>query len=182
MALPATQSATHKPVAPRPPAVAPEPLPLPRPRLSPEEQLEALRRVQDQAEHRVRLGTQLFKAAEAYTSQHRLLFDQIKSEHETLRGQMRDDIARSFRQYDQWIANMDEQLTNSLRQLEDRMAKLQDQWSQTQKRIDDMLRRSESLLDQSRDLLDLTLPEPGPDDSPKVNIIIPTQHTSQTRK
>lgn len=178
MALNVPQSTPAKPAR----TPAPEPLPLPKARLTPDEQLAALQRVQDQAEHRIRLGTQLFKAAEAYTSQHRQLFDQIKSEHETLREQMRDDIARSFRQYDQWIANMDEQLTNSLRQLEDRMAKLQDQWSHTQKRIDDMLRRSEALLDQSRDLLDLTLPEPGSDETPKVNVVIPSQQALLPRK
>jgi len=121
--------------------------------LAPAEQLEAIKRVQAQAEHRVKLGQQLFKAAEAHTSQHRALVDQIKQEQATFQDELHKDVARSLQTYDQWVGHLDETLTQSLHSIEDRISQLQANWAGTEERINTMLRRSEALLDQSRQLL-----------------------------
>lgn len=137
--------------------------PTPRQALSPDQQLEALRRVQAQAEQRVKLGQQLFKAAEARVSTHRAMIDEIKGEQAKLRDEVQRDVAQSLQSYDQWVGKLDERLTEAMRSLEARLDTLQNEWQATQAKIEHMLRRSEALLDQSRVLLGHEAPAVEPE-------------------
>ena len=95
------------------------PLPgLPEMSLTPQQQAEALRRIQNQTEQRVKLGVQLFKAAEARVSQHQALLDRIRAEQEQFRARFTQDMVKSFQTYDQWVGQIDETLTDALRELE----------------------------------------------------------------
>jgi hypothetical protein len=126
---------------------------VPKRPLDAQQQLEALRRTQAQAEQRVKLGVQLFKAAEARTAQHRDDVEQLRKEQDQLRQQLQQDIARSFQSYDQWIAKVDDTLTNSLKSIEDRIELLQSRWKETEQRIETMMDRSQTLLSQSADMM-----------------------------
>ena len=124
------------------------------PSLPPDEQREALARLRVQAEQRVKLGMQLFKAAEAHTSHQQQVVEQLRQDQRTMRDQMMEDVARSLHSYDRWIGKMDEQLTQSMQRLTERMNQLQSQWADAQQRIDAMMSRSETLLNESRSLLE----------------------------
>lgn len=129
---------------------------IPKGPITPVQQLEALRRVQVQAEQRVKLGVQLFKAAEAQTTQHRIMMEKLKTEQDKFREQMHQDLARSLQTYDQWVGQIDDNLTATLQKLENRIEQLQEQWSGSQDRIQTMIHRSEALLEQSMQLIQTT--------------------------
>jgi hypothetical protein len=126
---------------------------LPRQPLTPEQQMEALRKVQSQAEQRVKLGVQLFKAAEARVTLQRDLLTEAKSAQEQLREQINQDVAKTLQQYDQWIGRIDENFTKAMLKLQERMDALETEQSKAQDKITQMLRRAEALLDQSRYML-----------------------------
>lgn len=122
--------------------------------LSPTEQLEALRRVQAQAEKRVKLGTELFRAAETQTTRQQTMIQQIKSEQESLRSELQEEVARSLNAYDQWMVKIDESFTHAMQSFEQKIASLDSHWHRTQEKIESMLNRSQALLDQSSCLLE----------------------------
>ena len=131
------------------------PLPgIPRQPLTPEQQLEAVRRVQAQAEQRVKLGVQLFKAAEANTSSHRQLLDEVKAEQSRFRTEIQSDVSKSLESYDLAMEKMEDDLTGKLRVLEDKIAQLQNDWQKAQGKIAGMLKRSEAMLEQGRGLVE----------------------------
>lgn len=137
---------------------------LPRKPLSPENQLQALRLVQDQAEHRVNLGMQLFKAAESHTAHQQELIEEIKTHQEQMRHEMQNDIASSLQTYDQWMATFDENFTRKLQRLEEKLDEkvntLNGKWETTQKRIHEMVHRAEALLNLSRRMLKTAVQTP----------------------
>jgi len=136
---------------------SPDKLPgLPSKPLSTKQQLEALKRVQDQAEKRVKLGMRLYKAAEAHVTQRQSLIDEFKGEQARLKEELQEDITRSLHAYDQWVGKIDHDFTHAMRDLEGRIDDLQTQWGKSQRRIDQMVRRSEKLLDQSRIMVSAT--------------------------
>lgn len=137
----------------RPDATA-EPLPLPPAKLPPEEQLNALNRMNDQAEKRVKLGQQLFLAAEAQASEYKKLVDEFRGENNRLREELHTDLGKTIHSYDRWVGQMDSRFNQSLIDIEDRMSRLQQDWERAQDRIEAMLRRSEKLLDEGKRLLD----------------------------
>jgi len=131
------------------------PLPgLPRESLTPQQQLDALQRVQSQAEQRVKLGLQLLKAAEAHTLQHRSVLDQVKAEQEKMKAEMTRDIGATFTQYDEHLGELENDLSNSVQSLEAKIDTLQQKWAEAQQRIEGMLKRSEAMMDQTRTLLE----------------------------
>lgn len=123
---------------------------LPKKPLTPEQQLDALSRVQSQAENRVALGLKLFKAAENHTRSQQNMLDELKAQQQELRDQVNEDVARSLHTYDQWVGKMDENFTNSLQKLENKIEMLQENWMATQKRIETMLERSAELFSQAQ--------------------------------
>ncbi|MEE9212814.1 MAG: hypothetical protein V3U29_09190 [Phycisphaeraceae bacterium] len=134
---------------------------VPRGPLSPQQQLEALKRVQAQAEQRVKLGLQLFKAAEAHTMHQQNVLQQVRAEQGRLRGQLQHDVARSLQAYDQWVGQIDESFTKAIQALDEKVGKLQSDWRQTQRRIESTMRRSEALLDQARYLVESAAKDAG---------------------
>jgi hypothetical protein len=127
---------------------------LPRGPMSPQQQAEALRRVQSQAEQRVKLGMQLFKAAEAHVGQQRDLVQQIKADQQRLHGEIQADVARTLQQYDQWVGRIDENFTKAIRGLEERMQRIESEHGEARGRLESMVRRAEALLDQARAMLE----------------------------
>lgn len=143
--------------SPTTPAAKPAPIAIagaPRGPLTPAQQLEALRRVQAQAEQRVKLGVQLFKAAEARLGQHQDVLAEARAEGEKLREQIQTDVAKSLQQYDQWIGGLDEQFTRMIRELFERVEKLEGQVAKSQGSIETLIKRAEALLDQARYLIE----------------------------
>lgn len=151
---------------------------LPDTSADPKRQFEALKRVEDEANKRVQLGMQLYRAAESHTAHQQSLLDGFKEDQQRLKDELEQDVTRSLHAYDQWVGKIDEDFTNALKSLESRIDTLQDQWSASQQRIDDMMRRSEALLDQSRTLVRTAVKqippgaapvaEPAPSDPPPV--------------
>lgn len=121
--------------------------------LTPAQQMEALRRVQAQAEQRIKVGLQLFKAAETHATQQHSDIQQLKDEQSRLRKNLEEDVARSLQAYDQWVGRMDENFTKALRLLEDKMGAIERRFNETQVRMDRMVKRAETLLEQSTQLL-----------------------------
>jgi hypothetical protein len=131
---------------------------LPRGPLTPEQQLEALQRVQNQAEQRVKLGLQLFKAAEAHTLGYQKMIDTFKAEHETFRDELAQDVTRSLREFDQWIGTLDDTFTEAVLALETRLNNLEARLDAEQQKMESMLRRSEALLQQAQAMLEGSKP------------------------
>ncbi|MAE67497.1 MAG: hypothetical protein CMJ18_24825 [Phycisphaeraceae bacterium] len=129
---------------------------LPRTPLDPEQQILALRRVQEAAEKRVKLGMQLYRAAESQTARQHSLYDEFKMAQQQLKKEIQEDVARSLQSYDQWVGKLDDDFNHALKNLEQRIERLQAQWDQSQKRIGEMMQRSETMLDQSRMMVGTT--------------------------
>ncbi len=121
--------------------------------LTPEQQLQALKRVQSQAEQRVKLGMQLFKAAESRLSTQTDVLQQIKTLQSTLREQLNQDVAKTLQQYDQWIGQIDESFTTAIHKLEEKIDAVQQNLTTNEARMSKMLERAEAMLDQTRELL-----------------------------
>ena len=139
--------------------------------LSPEQQMQALKRVQAQAEQRVKLGMQLFKAAEARLSSQTDVLGQIKTLQSQLREQVNQDVAKSLHEYDQWIGQIDESFTTAIRKLEEKIDAVQANIVNSEARIQHMLQRAEALLDQNRDLVEKNSLKPT-DTQPKTSDFI----------
>ena len=134
-----------------------QPLPgLPDEPLTSEQHLDAIRCVQDRADQRVQLGTQLFKAAEAHTNHYKQLLGDIKTEQQSLREQVDSDVASSLKSYDKWIGDIDEGFGDAMGQLENKINRLQDDWQKTQARIELMMGRSQEMLSQSQSAISQT--------------------------
>ncbi len=144
--------------------------------LTPEQQLDALKRVQSQADQRVKLGMQLFKAAEARLSNQHDMVKQIKTLQKQLREQVNEDVARSLHAYDQWIGQIDESFTTAIRKLEEKIDAVQANMTKSETRIQGMLQRAEALLDQSRCLTDQSSHhKPVGEAKPQVQQVQPVQ-------
>lgn len=121
--------------------------------LNPQQQLEALRRVQVQAEKRVQLGQRLFRAAEASATQHHTAMAQLRQDQDLLRKQLQEDLSRTVQGYDQWIGRIDTDLAAAVTTMQQKIEQLQEQWSQAQVRLEAIAARSDALLMQATDLL-----------------------------
>lgn len=133
------------------------PLPgLPQTALTPEQQLESLRRIQNQAEQRVKLGTQLFKAAEARVCQHQALLETLRAEQAEFRTKFSQDMIKSLQTYDQWVGQIEETLTDTLQGLEAKLDKLTAEWTGRHQHVETIADRAEALLNQTQELLQST--------------------------
>jgi hypothetical protein len=122
--------------------------------LPPQEKLAALRRVQLQAEQRIRLGMQLFKAAEAHVTGQQGIVEDLRNSQAQLREDLQSDVARSFRSYDEWMGEFGGRITDRMEKMESRIEQLQHRWVEIEKRIHQMVKRAEALVEQSRHLLE----------------------------
>ena len=153
----------------RPASAAPSSTGVPKTQLTPEQKLEALRRVQSQAEERVKLGVKLFKAAEAHAASHREALDEVRAEQKKFHDDIRREVARTLQGYDQWMGQIDESYKGALMNIEqriddldERLERLQSKWERDEKRITQLLERSRSLLDESRQQHATPTPNPSP--------------------
>lgn len=127
---------------------------LPRTGLTPQQQLEALARVQNQAEQRVKLGLQLFKAAEAQTNSHREILEAITAEREKFRDELSQDVTRSLHAFDQWIGQMDDTFTQAFLTLGERVDAVEQKLTDSQRHLENMVNQTQKMLDQAMALLD----------------------------
>ncbi|MFI4861771.1 MAG: hypothetical protein ACIAXF_13955 [Phycisphaerales bacterium JB063] len=126
---------------------------VPRRPMSPEQQLEAVNKVQQQADHRIKLGQQLFKAAEARLSQHHDLLEQVRAEQAALRERVQDDVAQSLQSYDQWMGRIDEGFTKALERLGDRIDQTERDLAESRGEMQQMLAQVSAMMEQTQRLL-----------------------------
>ena len=126
---------------------------MPRRPLSVQQQAEALEKVQQQATQRVKLGQQLFEAADARLKQHQKVLDEINDQQKILREQVQDDVAKSLQSYDQWMGRIDESFTKSIRDLNQRLDQLEERVDGSQQEMQSMLAKAGALLQQTQTLL-----------------------------
>lgn len=127
---------------------------LPGKALTPQQQLEAIQRVEQQAQQRVKLGLQLFKAAEAHTASHRQILEQIQAEREKFRDELTQDVSKTLHAYDQWIGQMDESYTQAMLTLEQRINELDAKVNTSAAKLQAMLDQSQKLLAQAEAMLE----------------------------
>ncbi len=121
---------------------------------TPRDKIQSLQQVQDQAEQRIKLGTQLLKAAEAHTSQGQSAIDKVRREQNQLRDKLEQDVTQALSHYDEWIAGVEESLTQRMEKVERRLASVLEQWESSEQRMTRMIKRAEALFDQSRSMLE----------------------------
>jgi len=126
---------------------------MPRRPLTVDQQAAALQKVQQQATQRVKLGQQLFEAADARLKQHQKVLDEINDQQRILREQVQDDVAKSLQSYDQWMGRIDESFTKSIRDLNQRLDQLESRVDGSQDQMQQMLAKAGALLQQTQDLL-----------------------------
>ncbi len=126
---------------------------MPRRPLTVEQQAIALEKVQQQATQRVKLGQQLFEAADARLKQHQKVLDEINDQQTILREQVQDDVAKSLQSYDQWMGRIDESFTKSIRDMTQRLDQLEETVSGSRREMHDMLSKAGALLQQTQTLL-----------------------------
>ncbi len=133
---------------------APVTLPgLPRRALTVQERLEAVQRLQKQAQQRLQLGSRLFEAAKGQTDRQQQMLEDFKKEQATLREQMRSEMAQTFRQCDQHLHEGRQDTAGRLDDLTRRLDTLESGLRQQEERLAKGLRRAEAILEQSRYLM-----------------------------
>ncbi|MEM7682203.1 MAG: hypothetical protein AAF288_09635 [Planctomycetota bacterium] len=135
--------------------------------LSPEQQAEALRAAQARAEQRVKLGMQLFKAAESKLGQQTDLLASIKADQQKLRDDVQDDVARTLQTYDQWMGRIDESFTTAVSDLQQRLDSVEQDLDSKLEQMRGLADRAETVLRLvSADLDPETEAEPEPQRDP----------------
>lgn len=126
---------------------------MPRRPLNAEQQASAIEKVQQQATERVKLGQQLFEAADARLKQHQKVLDEINDQQRILREQVQDDVAKSLVTYDQWMGRIDESFTKAIRDMTQRLDQLEERVDGSHSEMQDMLGKAGALLEQTQTLL-----------------------------
>ncbi|MEM6392495.1 MAG: hypothetical protein AAF797_06950 [Planctomycetota bacterium] len=101
------------------------------------------------AEQRVKLGLQLFKAAEARLAAQHDTLAQIKSEQANLRESIQHEVAKSLQTYDQWMGRIDESFTTAVRDLTTRLDKLETDFADQLTVMNSLLARIDDLTQDS---------------------------------
>ena len=117
-----------------------------RPKLTPNQQLEALRRIQAQAESRVKLGVQLFKAAETYSTYQNDLLEQVRASLEHVQEQWHQDSVNQVQAYEKCIRQIDDRLVGMNQTLDDHLDKVRQLCSQTQQRVEVLVEQAQGCL------------------------------------
>ena len=109
--------------------------------------------MQAQAEQRIALGKQLFKAAEARIQAESDVLGQVRKEQAGLREQLHREFTESLHSYDQWLGQMDENFTVAIRALEEKIDAVAAQVESDRHRAEQMLHRAEAMLADAMDKL-----------------------------
>ncbi|MEM1211567.1 MAG: hypothetical protein AAGI68_04645 [Planctomycetota bacterium] len=118
------------------------------------------------AEQRVKLGLQLFKAAEARLAAQHDTLAQIKAEQANLRESIQHEVAKSLQSYDQWMGRIDESFTTAVRDLTSRLDKLETDFADQLTVMNALLARIDGITQDAAE--DITLPDANsntPDDT-----------------
>lgn len=126
---------------------------MPRRPMSTEQQAAALEKVSQQATQRVKLGQQLFEAAEAKLKAHQKLLDEINAQQSKLREQVQEDVAKSLQSYDQWMGKIDESFTKAIRELNHRLEGLEAKIDMSKGEMEAMIEKAAALLKQTQGLV-----------------------------
>ncbi len=129
---------------------------VPRRPMSAEQQAAALQkvqRIQQQATERVKLGQQLFDAAESRLKQHQGVLKEIQDQQQRLREQVQEDVAKSLQSYDQWMGRIDESFTNAIKELNQRIDLLETRIDCSHGDMERMIGKAGALLEQTQGLL-----------------------------
>lgn len=126
---------------------------MPRRPMTPEQQAAALEKVQQQATQRVKLGQQLFEAADARLKEHQKVLDEINQQQQILREKVQEDVAKSLQTYDQWMGRIDESFTKSIRDLGMRIDVLESRFDASRDDMQAMIAKAAALLEQTQDLM-----------------------------
>lgn len=116
-------------------------------KLTPQQQLEALRKTQAQAEQRVRLGVKLFEAAEGrLKSQHQALTE-LRENQQALREQMLAEIRQAATGYDERLTRLETRVSDAVAQADARITALQQSWQAWEARLNRLVSQAQSLLE-----------------------------------
>lgn len=131
-------------------------LDVPRHDLSPRQQLEALQKAREQAEHRVRLGMQLFKAAESRLNSEESLVERAREERKQFRQQMEHTVnSKLTESNDHLHAELEEiraQLAVRMQQHTEKMLELHEQQDRMRCQIEKLQHRCQEVEQQTRAL------------------------------
>ncbi|MEM6551958.1 MAG: hypothetical protein AAF750_07510 [Planctomycetota bacterium] len=117
------------------------------------------------AEQRVKLGLQLFKAAEARLAAQHDTLAQIKSEQANLRESIQHEVAKSLQTYDQWMGRIDESWSSAVRDLTARLDKLETDFADQLTVMNALLARLDDLTQDSAGGDAASAASDAPDDS-----------------
>lgn len=126
---------------------------MPRRPMTAEQQAVALEKVQQQATQRIKLGQQLFEAADAKLKQHQELLKDIQGQQQILRDQVQEDVAKSLQSYDQWMGKIDESFTDAVRKLNDRIDQLELRVDASRGELESMIEKATALMSQTQGLM-----------------------------
>ncbi len=98
------------------------------------------------AKQRIRVGTDLLKAAESHTTHQQQQLIAIKAEQKKLRDEIHNDFVSSLQTYDQWMAQFDQSFTTRLHGLEQKVDQLQARWTRVEAGLASLVARIETLL------------------------------------
>lgn len=149
---------------------------MPRRPMSPEQQAAALEKVQQQATQRVKLGQQLFEAADAKLKQHQQILKEIQDQQQVLRDKVQEDVAKSLQSYDQWMGRIDESFTQAIKDLNGRVDLLESRFDGSRGEMEAMIGKAAALLEQTQALLSEAFGEAMPciDDMSPMQEAMPT--------
>ena len=134
------------PLPKQPPPALPSLL---RASLTPLQQSKAVQQARSGAEQRVRLGLNLFKAAEARLAHQKNLLEQVRVENQALHQQITKDVTKTLQQYDHWLGRIDERFTSAIRGIEQRVEDIEQRWVKAEVKFEQMLTQTQELLERS---------------------------------
>jgi hypothetical protein len=83
---------------------------MPRGPLSSQQQADALKRVQAQAEERVKLGLQLLKASESYSARHREMIEEVRHEQRQMQELLKKEFLEGFEGFEQRFSRLEQRM------------------------------------------------------------------------
>lgn len=122
---------------------------------SPQQHLEAIQRVNAQAQQRVELGAKLFKAAETYTSRNQELLRLFNEQQAQLRQEVRAEIAASLSTHNQQVSSLEQNVSDTLANFEKKIDAIQQQWSVTERQLGVMIQQAQTMVDQGKRLFEI---------------------------
>ena len=125
--------------------------------LTAQQRTEALRRIQAQADQRVTLGVQLFKAAEAHTTHQHDLLGRIKTDQQQVKQELQQDLAgvlKSIASYDQQLDRFENLFSAVMTAMAKRIDSIYNKQIEAEQRINETVKQVVDLLEKTQHLMD----------------------------